>query len=716
MVSAVLMKTSPRSRHIARWIGIGSGCVVLAAVLFAVFFDWNSLRPAVARAISSRTGRPASIDGNLTVHLFSFTPSATVEGLKIGNPPWAQRPLMLDLPRLTVAISLWRLVTGHLVITRLEATGPQVDVEENAEGKASWEFGSPAGAPENGKAKGALPTIRHLDIADGRIRADLRPRKLSLAGSISADESQGDRAFHLEGQGEINAKPFSIHLSGGSLIDIEPDKPYTFESRITAGDITTHSRVTIPRPFDLTEFTAQESVQGDDLANAFYLTGLALPNTPPYQVQGVVHRSGTKYRVDHLQGHLGGSDISGELAIDNGGPRPRLTGSLTSRKLDIADLAVPLGAPAKTPAPGGGAPIDQPRQLGGTRLPAKRSIADTPGVEAASVAAPGPGAASSGATHPPVSGGLLPDADLQLNRVRGMDADVTYRADSVMASKLPMQAVRMHIRLQNGLLRIDPLAFVLPEGQITGSLRIDARDTPPQSALELRLDDLKLDQFKGSGNGPAPLEGTLLGRVQLQGAGSSIHKFASTADGTVTLVVQNGQISKTLAELAGIDVVKGLGLLLAQNTQHVDIRCGVADFEARSGVLGVETMVIDTPDVLLTGRGDANFANEKLNFSIQGQPKKPSLVRLRAPVTLKGSLAKPAVGVSTEKLLAQSGAAAALGTLLTPFAAVLAFVDPGLAKNANCAALMSEQEPVGQAQAQALPLRKSQQPPQAGHP
>jgi AsmA family protein len=41
-------------------------------------------------------------------------------------------------------------------------------------------------------------------------------------------------------------------------------------------------------------------------------------------------------------------------------------------------------------------------------------------------------------------------------------------------------------------------------------------------------------------------------------------------------------------------------------------------------------------------------------------------------------------------LVAQAGVAAALGTLLTPFAAALAFIDPGLAKNKDCSAVMAE--------------------------
>jgi hypothetical protein len=38
----------------------------------------------------------------------------------------------------------------------------------------------------------------------------------------------------------------------------------------------------------------------------------------------------------------------------------------------------------------------------------------------------------------------------------------------------------------------------------------------------------------------------------------------------------------------------------------------------------------------------------------------------------------------------QGAEAAALGALATPLAAILAFVDPGLAKDANCSALLEE--------------------------
>jgi uncharacterized protein involved in outer membrane biogenesis len=178
--------------------------------------------------------------------------------------------------------------------------------------------------------------------------------------------------------------------------------------------------------------------------------------------------------------------------------------------------------------------------------------------------------------------------------------------------------------------------------------------------------------------------------MQLRGAGASIHKFAADANGAVSLVIPSGDIREALAELTGINVLSGLGLLVSGNTKQIGVRCGVADFEATHGVLSAKTFVIDTSSVLITGSGDANLGTERLDFSLQGRPKSVRLVRLRTPIKLNGTLLQPSIGISPTKLLEQAGEATALGVVLTPVAAALAFVDPGLAKDANCAALQQE--------------------------
>jgi AsmA family protein len=147
-------------------------------------------------------------------------------------------------------------------------------------------------------------------------------------------------------------------------------------------------------------------------------------------------------------------------------------------------------------------------------------------------------------------------------------------------------------------------------------------------------------------------------------------------------------VRSSLAEFAGFDL-RGLGLMASGNQEDTGIRCGVASFDAQDGTLTAQSLVIDTEPVLITGEGTIDLGSETLDLRFQGRPKHPRL-RLRAPLLVRGTLRHPSFGVDPKKPAAQAGGAVALGVLLTPVAAMLAFVDPGLAKDADCTALLAQ--------------------------
>ena len=182
----------------------------------------------------------------------------------------------------------------------------------------------------------------------------------------------------------------------------------------------------------------------------------------------------------------------------------------------------------------------------------------------------------------------------------------------------------------------------------------------------------------------------MLGRFKLHGAGTSIHKFAASSDGSLSVVIPHGQISDVIAELTGINVLRGLGLLLAKGQTHADIRCGILDFKDHQGRLDTTTVYVDTTNVLITGRGDIDLRSEAMNLALQGDPKKLRLLRLRSPILLHGTLLHPEVGVNVGKLVGQAAMATALATFLTPAAVAIAFIDPGLAKDKDCSTVLSQ--------------------------
>jgi hypothetical protein len=150
----------------------------------------------------------------------------------------------------------------------------------------------------------------------------------------------------------------------------------------------------------------------------------------------------------------------------------------------------------------------------------------------------------------------------------------------------------------------------------------------------------------------------------------------------------------SLAEWAGVDVLSALSLNLSGDNSNTNLRCAVASFGAHDGVMTSQQMVIDTDPVRVDGSGSINLRDETLDLSLQGKPKHFQLVRLRAPITMKGPWAHPALGLQAGAAVAQGGIAAALG-VVNPFAAILAFIDPGLAKDANCGPLLADAKAKG---------------------
>ncbi|HUZ11444.1 MAG TPA: AsmA family protein [Caulobacteraceae bacterium] len=630
------------------------GLVVLAIVILALVFQWNWLRGPISSWASGRLHRQVRIAGDLSVHPWSWTPTATATDITVAEPAWAGKGSMARLPSLTIGIDLKSLLLrGKLVLPVVDAEHPDVILLRDRAGRTNWSFGRATPQPLK------LPPIRHFTIDAGRIRFDDARRRLSFSGVVSSNErliGWGRGRFTLVGRGVLNRAPFSARIVGGPLVDIDPNRPYPFTAAITAGATHLFAAGALARPFDLSRVQASLHVGGPDMSDLYGLTGLALPDTPPYDVALHVARNGTRYDLTRIRGRTGTSDLSGHLTLRDVGGRRDLTGALASRRLNLADLTAVIGGAPK-------------------------------GVIRGTIASPGQKAQAAmlSARHE-----VFPTSRLEVSRLRGMDADVSYRAASVAAGPLPIRQVILHVRLDHSLLAVDPLAMVLPQGALSGWVRIDARGARPAEALDLSLAHARIEDLLPKPKGAAPLRGELEAGARLSSVGDSVRAAAANARGVVALAIPHGQMRQLLAELMGIDVAKSLFLYLSKDEKPTPVRCAVAEFQARAGVLNARRLLIDTGVVQAQGKGYVNLRSQRMDLTIAGKPKKFRLIRLAAPITIKGPLSSPKFGVEIGKAAGQLGIGAVLGAVVSPLAAILPLVAPGGAKNADCGALLAE--------------------------
>jgi uncharacterized protein involved in outer membrane biogenesis len=657
-------QSTPRRRGLVWTGGVFLALALVAAVLAAIW-DWNWFRGPVAAIASARMHRQVSIDGNLRVHLWSWQPSATVDGVRIANPRWGSPGSMADIDRIAVQIRLIPLFTGHMDMRLLEFDRPRIRLYRDGQGRRTWDF-SDGSKPDEPLR---LPPIRKFVIDGGLLDYRDDERKLVFSGTVDAKERLGvvGKGFQMIGKGVLNAQPFALQLTGGPLLNIDRNKPYPFDADIRAGQTYVTAQGEVPKPFDLAQFHMNVTSRGPDLADLYGLTGVPLPNTPPYNLHGRLSRDVHLWKLDEITGKVGSSDLSGRLSVRTGDKRPFLTADLNSRSLVFPDLGALFGGARKT------GPVASPQQ---------KAVAQAMQAQAK----------------------IFPDATLNFSRIRAMDADVSYRAASITGAPVSLRAGSVRVKVDAGLLRAEPLDLDLPQGHIQGFIQLNGRKDDAITDLDLRLVGARLESlFPVKFQGASPLVGPVVGRVRLHGTGDSVHDAMADADGEALVVTPGAEVRQSLAELAGVDLIKGLGLLFAKDQTSTPLRCGVLHFTGRNGVLSADRLIIDTAPVLIDGGGWVNLDTEMLSFTVRGHPKKFQLVRLLAPITLGGPMLSPKLSVQKGQAIAQGGIGLALAAL-SPVAILLPFIDAGLAKDANCAGLVAQGKAQGApVKAQAVP-------------
>lgn len=627
-------RSSHTWRSLAGWTLLALAGMLAALVVVLSLMDWNRMRGPVGAYLSHRLGREVRIQGDLSVDLFRLQPRIHARSVEVRNPGWMARDARPAgrFADIKVELRLLPLFLGRLVVPSVELDKPDVLVVRERSGRSNWDS---ADGGDAGPWK--FPPIHRFEIHDGNIEIHDGVRGLDFAGTVNSHEQGGRQgAFMLNGKGTLNNKLFAADVRGGPLLNVDETRPYAFSADLHAGKTHAAIKGEIDHPFQFDHYRAALRLSGDNLADIYYLTGLALPGTPPYQLNVTIRRDGMVYKLTDLAGMVGKSDLAGNLSINVSKKVPVLAGRMASRSLNFTDLGALFG--------GGG------------------------------------GAKARGA-H------LLPDTPLHTERLRQTDAEVDFSAAKVASRDFPLTSLDTHVSLENGVLKLDPLSFGMAQGRLSGTLQVDARQDVPITEMDARITNVTVESFiKGR---EKAIQGVLAARARLTGRGDSVHRVAATASGDFTAVIPRGRIRKSLAEWLGVNVVSALGLTLAGDNSSTRVRCAVSHFAAKNGVMAARQFVFDTEPVLVEGGGTIDMKQETMNLKVQGRPKHFQLLRVRAPVTVSGRWDAPEVGVNAGPALEQGGLAAALG-LLNPLAAVLAFVDPGLAQDVNCGPLLRQ--------------------------
>jgi hypothetical protein len=416
------------------------------------------------------------------------------------------------------------------------------------------------------------------------------------------------------------------------------------------------------------EFTAR----GSDLSNFSKLGGPHVPFRGAFEVTARINAPEPKvYKIPAFDVTVEDNHQNGWLELDFTADRPRLSGELSSEKLDLRPLLAKDDAKNISKAPPGKPVIEESKET-----KAKTSSLKS-GDQYARVFSAQP---------------------FQFQGLQVIDADLKFRNKQVLLPNLALDNVILDLQLQDGNLEIKPFEFSIGGGKADVQFALQSQNDPAALAATIDIDQLAIGPMLEKLGYQRNVEGNMNAAVELDSTGNSVAAWMAGLNGSSTITVSQGRMASEYLKL--LEKYLGSGILnminpFKEKRQYTPVNCFVNIIEIEDGLADVKIM-LDTDQTTIVGMGDINLKTEQLNLGIKPTPKKGALPadisfsfrELSRPFRLGGTLAAPRLALDpsrTALVVGKLAGALALG----PVGIAAFFADVSAGKQDACEVAMA---------------------------
>ena len=643
--------TRPRRRHLGLKIAGGIfGALILAIAVLILLWNWDWFIPLVDRQASAAIGRRVTMD-HLHVRL-GRTTTVAADNVVVANPDgFASPDPLARVGRLTIVANVMEYINHRaIVLPGITVDHPDIHATALADGSNNFTIKLPPAKP--GAKPTPPPQIGDLQINDGTAHIVDPKAKSNFTAAISTHPASGSEpaAIVVDSHGTYAAQPITSRFVGGALLSLrDAQHPYPIDLHVANGQTKASLVGTVQNPLNFAGAKLKLSFSGPDMAQLYPLTGIPIPQTPPFAISGNLDYAPPRIRFTHFEGRVGSSDLEGTIT---GEPRrdapPDVTMDLASKRVDLADLGGFIGTPA--------------------------GKASVPGQSAAEHHEQAKAKASKS---------LFPTTPISLPKIRAADIHLKYRAEHIENKFTPFDKLLVTLDIVDGKISLHPLDFVVGDGNIVSVIELspDAHDLVHANA-DIGFQHINISRlmaathtFKG--------QGIIGGEARIDTNGNSLASMMGQGNGELKLVlVSAGDVSALLVDIAGLEfgnaVLSALGV---PNRAKID--CFDLDWQLRQGVVDTKTFLLDTNEARVTGKGTIDLRNQTMDYALTTRSKGFSIGSLPGPIDLTGPITSPSIRPGAE-VAARAGAAVGLGIVLTPLGALLPTIQFGVGKDNAC--------------------------------
>jgi len=617
--------THPRSKRWKWIVGITAAAVLsigLAGVVIVSTLDFDRLKPLLVQVVKQETGRDLEIRGRIELKP-GLRPSLVMDDVLFQNAPGGSTPEMIKIKRLEAKVQVLPLLSKEIQINRLVLLEPDVVIERDKSGMWNFEFHKPENIPQKDPSPQsfALPKLGFQQVQVQKGKFLYRDGEKGALCCLSVDQftasSEGiGSPIALAFKGSYNDKPVELAGTVGSLLLLkEPSRGYPVDLTAKAAGAQWRAEGTIQDILNMKGFALKAGAEVPSTLQVAAFFGETLPvELGPLRASVVLSDGGDKtYRLSDLKMVSKAGDIGGTLTVRLGESRPKLSGFLTSRSLNLS-----------------------PFLNGGKVNPAKRE----PGTR---------------------KNRIFPNDPLPLDLLKNIEVQLKFSADQVQLPRLPLANLRLEANHKDGRLALKPIKAKAGGGDAEGQVELLSQGRVAVAKARFKITQMDLQRVSSD----LKAEGKIDADLELLSKGSSVAGFMAGLTGRTVVVMGQGRVdNRTIQILAG-DLGSGVFQLLnpsSKGSDHAEINCGVSGFDIKDGMAKVTALVLDMPDMTVIGEGQVNLRDETLDLALKpygkGTGVSLSLGELAKSFRLGGTLANPSLQLDAAQTMLAAGKAA----------------------------------------------------------
>lgn len=572
----------------ARNIGVGILAILILAILLLGAVPASIFKTVISEKLQGASDHEVAIGSVSRDSFFSYSPVITIHDVRVAQPVWAGEGDFVKLKSISARVAIIDIITGSGSPDRVRVDGLDISLIRNKDGRSNWNDDD-----RDDDKSDRSPILTDLDITDSHFSFADHKRGLSLDGPISASSKDGLR---VEGSGTFLKSKATMLFTGGAIAGIDPEADYPFTVSLQSPALELTAKGNMQGVLNTNRFTASLSARAPTLKNLDRIIEAGLFGTQKIDLRAGIRHKDKDWFVDKLNGSIGGSNLSGKADILKRDGRTKIDANIKFATLDFDDLADDAGL-AKAAA--------LTRRIGPR---------------------------------------VFPNTRINLSKMGPTDGQMTFTVDRLLSRRdTVFRRLKGKLSLDHKVINITNLVVGLKSGQMTGSVEVDHRSGAPKLSTDLTLTGASISDLIGNGD---IVTATMRGRIRLSGTGDTFREALEKADGKAAMVASGGSVRATAAHVLGQNLGGAVEEIIGNPKARVPLRCLVANFKARNGILTPEPLAIDTTVSIGRGEGRINLKGETISLILRGGAKGKSALRIVDPIKISGTLNAPDVSVA----------------------------------------------------------------------